>query len=155
MVIKSSAVNVSIKLPSLGLTPNLAAVKSNSMSDLCPCCSTLSYADCCEPYHLGMAKPATPEILMRSRYCAYALHLIDYLVQTTHPANRNLYQKDEIENWAKRSQWLKLEICNANQDKVEFKAYYLNGGTTYIHHENSTFKKEHGIWYYLKGSYFN
>jgi len=142
-------------LTSLGLTPNLAAVKSKTMSDLCPCCSTLSYTDCCKSYHLGMAKPASPEILMRSRYSAYALHLIDYLIQTTHSASRKLYQKDEIEHWAKSNHWLKLEICKANQDKVEFKAYYLNAGTTYIHHENSTFKKEHGIWYYLKGSYFN
>ena len=125
------------------------------MPDFCPCCSTLSYVDCCQPYHLGVDRPVTPEILMRSRYSAYALHLIDYLIQTTHPVSRPQYQKDEIEHWAKSNYWLKLEICHAHQDKVEFKAYYQQGLKTYIHHENSTFKKEKGIWYYLKGSYFN
>lgn len=125
------------------------------MSDTCFCCSNLNYVECCKPYHEGIAKPATPEILMRSRYSAYALHLIDYLIQTTHPTKRHLYKKNEIESWATSNQWLKLEICKAYQYNVEFKAYYQNGARTYIHHENSTFKKEHGIWYYVEGTYYN
>lgn len=125
------------------------------MTDPCFCCSNLSYDHCCQPYHLGTAKPATPEILMRSRYSAYALHLIDYLIQTTHPSKRHLYKRNEIENWATNNHWVKLEICKAKKDKVEFKAYYQQGIQTYMHHENSTFKKEQGVWYYLEGSYFD
>lgn len=125
------------------------------MSNSCFCCSNLSYIQCCQPYHLGVSRAATPEILMRSRYSAYALHLIDYLVETTHPTKRHLYKKNEIENWATSNQWLKLEICKAHKDRVEFKAYYQNGAVTYIHHEDSLFKKEHRIWYYLEGAYFN
>lgn len=124
------------------------------MSESCFCCSNLSYAQCCQPHHLGAAKPATPEMLMRSRYSAYALHLIDYLVKTTHPSKRYLNQKSDIEQWATSNRWLRLEICNAHQDKVEFKAYYQQGDQVHIHHEYSTFKKENGIWYYLKGDYF-
>ncbi|WP_316784190.1 YchJ family protein [Pedobacter frigiditerrae] len=119
----------------------------------CPCCSSLSYANCCQPFHLDKEKPLTPEKLMRSRFSAYALHLIDYLIETTHPSQIHFYERKEIENWAKSNVWLKLEICEAKEDIVEFKAFYQNGLKTFIHHETSIFKQEHGIWYYLKGTY--
>ncbi|TCC92424.1 hypothetical protein EZ428_07660 [Pedobacter frigiditerrae] len=117
----------------------------------CPCCANLSYSNCCHPFHLNKEKPLTPEKLMRSRFSAYALHLIDYLIETTHPSQRHLYQKKEIENSAKSNVWLKLEICEAKKDIVEFKAFYQNGLKIFIHHERSVFKQENGIWYYLKG----
>ncbi len=90
---------------------------------------------------------------MRSRFSAYALHLIDYLIETTHPSQIHFYERKEIENWAKSNVWLELEICEAKEDIVEFKAFYQNGLKTFIHHETSIFKQEHGIWYYLKGTY--
>ncbi len=121
----------------------------------CPCRSNFEYHNCCEPFHKDRAIPTTPEALMRSRYAAYALHLIDYLVATTHPENRNLYRKKDIESWSKQNLWLKLEIISAAHDKVEFKAYYRSGSDEYIHHENSTFKTENKRWYYLSGVYFN
>lgn len=121
----------------------------------CPCCSNFEYRNCCEPFHKYQAIPATPPALMRSRYAAYALHLIDYLVATTHPETRNLYRKEDIENWSKQNLWLKLEIISATNDKVEFKAYYRSDLEDYIHHENSTFRIESNKWYYLKGDYFN
>ncbi|WP_265093329.1 YchJ family metal-binding protein, partial [Neisseria meningitidis] len=37
-----------------------------------------SYAGCCRPLHLRRILPPTAEALMRSRYSAYVLHLIDY-----------------------------------------------------------------------------
>lgn len=134
---------------------NLKILPLNKMLPvLCPCCTNLSYQNCCAPYHQGLAQAASPEILMRSRYSAYALHLIDYLIQTTHPSQRHLYSKKDIENWAKSSIWLKLEICRAVNDRVEFKAFYQSGTMTITHHELSTFKKEQETWYYLKGSHF-
>ena len=48
----------------------------------CPC-GKGSYTQCCEPLHLGTAKALTAEQLMRSRYSAFALQQIDYIVQTT------------------------------------------------------------------------
>ena len=52
---------------------------------LCPCGSDLPYANCCQPWHGGQAAP-TPEALMRSRYSAYVLGLLDYLLATWHPS---------------------------------------------------------------------
>lgn len=98
--------------------------------------------------------PLTPEMLMRSRYCAYALHLADYLVATTHPSVRHLHSKNAILAWAKANVWLRLEICDADKDIVEFKAFYTHQNILQIHHERSTFLKDKGQWFYLNGTYF-
>ena len=55
----------------------------------CPCDSGQTYVDCCGAWHLGLLQglhAPTPEALMRSRYSAYVLGLIDYLLATWHPA---------------------------------------------------------------------
>ena len=48
----------------------------------CYCGSSLSYADCCQPFHRGARKAETAEKLMRSRYSAYVAGQIDYVDQT-------------------------------------------------------------------------
>ena len=42
----------------------------------CPCGSNSNYGACCQSLHQGAAAPDA-ERLMRSRYCAYTLGLID------------------------------------------------------------------------------
>ncbi|MNK47403.1 hypothetical protein D3C87_662130 [compost metagenome] len=121
----------------------------------CACCSGKSYAECCQPFHANAIVAQTPEQLMRSRYCAYALHLIDYLWDTTHPSKRHLYSKNEIGKWAKDNHWVGLEVVNAKKDVVEFKAFYQHGLKEYTHHERSVFKKEAGKWYYFSGEHFH
>lgn len=122
---------------------------------LCACNSGNIYAECCQPYHLKNAIAKTPEQLMRSRYCAYALNLVDYLWETTHPAKRHLYSKADIESWARQNHWLRLEILNAAKDMVEFKAFYQQGLRQFVHHEKSTFKKDANKWYYFSGEHFH
>lgn len=122
---------------------------------LCTCSSGKIYAECCQVFHLEMAFAPTPELLMRSRYSAYALHLVNYLWETTHPAKRHLYSKADIKSWATENQWLKLEIVEALRDVVEFKAFYQRGLKQFIHHERSTFKKEAGRWFYFSGTHFH
>jgi hypothetical protein len=39
---------------------------------------------CCSRYHSGAASAPTPEALLRSRFSAYALQEVDYLVRSTH-----------------------------------------------------------------------
>ena len=50
-----------------------------SPTDSCPCGDGQPYADCCQPLHEGQPA-ASAGRLMRSRYSAYTLQLIDYLV---------------------------------------------------------------------------
>ena len=125
------------------------------MEKPCPCGSNFSYIDCCQPYHQNKMLPPTPEALMRSRYSAYVLHLVDYLIDTTHPSKRYLHERNAISNWAKSNVWLRLEVLKAKDDKVEFKAFYQSNKQLNIHHELSTFMLEKGNWYYLTGSYFD
>lgn len=121
----------------------------------CPCSSGLPYNNCCEIYHQHTSFPDLPEALMRSRFSAYALHLVDYLFETTHPSVRHLHDKSEIKKWPTTNIWLRLEICEAQDDIVEFKAFFEHNKQVSIHHERSTFVKDGGRWCYLSGTYFN
>lgn len=47
---------------------------------------------------------------MRSRYSAYVLGLVDYLVETTLPAQRSGLDIEAIRAWSLGSTWLGLEV---------------------------------------------
>ena len=125
----------------------------------CYCCSGKQFEDCCQPFFKGIAKPPTAESLMRSRYSAYAIVDVEYLVKTTYPSNRRNYDPQSIRQWASSNEWQKLEIISVqkgtSRDKngmVEFKAFYLDVNLRpQIHHENSKFVKELGKWFYVDG----
>ncbi|MHA3685294.1 YchJ family protein [Leucobacter sp. HY1908] len=53
----------------------------------CPCGRGESYGACCGPLHAGEPAP-TAERLMRSRYTAFALGLVDYLERSWHETTR-------------------------------------------------------------------
>jgi SEC-C motif-containing protein len=125
----------------------------------CYCCSGKDLAECCQPFLEGMAKPATAEELMRSRYTAHVTAAIDYLRQTTHPSTRKFFQAQAVREWAESNRWQKLEITSTSlggikdkQGTVEFKAYYLNKNAQLcVHHEHSNFAKELGKWFFVDG----
>ena len=155
--------------------------------DTCPCqinptaettSSTLSYQDCCQPYHdafynvevdkaVGI-KAETAERLMRTRYSAFVLVKPEYIVKTTLPAQQNLIDINAIESWAKEMDWAGLEIVEhtpklgKRHAQVEFKAYFNtkeNAGDLaekiQAHHELSAFVKvtnkanDNARWYFL------
>jgi len=120
----------------------------------CYCGSSLSFADCCQPYLVGTKKAPTAEALMRSRYSAFATGAADYLVATTHLSTRKFHKKADILAWSKSNQWVKLEVLAFTETTVTFKAYYLDSLLqAQIHQEHSTFVLENGSWYYVDGSY--
>ena len=122
----------------------------------CYCGSDKSFEKCCKPFIEGIQFPKTPEQLMRSRYSAYVLQNANYLMATTHVSQRKYYFVSEILQWAKSNTWVKLEVITANENRVEFKAYYLDEKLqAQIHHEHSTFQLENEIWYYVDGEFFN
>ena len=125
---------------------------------LCPCKSRETYAACCQPFHLGRAKPATAEQLMRSRYSAYFFRLVDYLVATTHPDSRARDLKARIEETIHDVNWRFLTILGSSKGgpddkvgKVEFIAEYFEGDQARELHERSRFKRYQGAWKYLDG----
>lgn len=129
------------------------------MSDsACPCGSSLTYAECCEPLYAGRVQAKTAEQLMRSRYAAYVQGEINYLVQTTHPSKRTADLRAGYQSTHDSIQWIGLEVVKTFQGgegdktgKVEFKASYIQNGQNAVHHERSRFKRHSGAWTYVDG----
>lgn len=124
-------------------------------SSVCPCGSGNSYGECCQPLHQGNAAP-TAERLMRSRYCAYTLGLIDYLIATTVPAQQGQLEVDAMRQWSEQSQWQGLTVENASEPpgattaQVTFVARWQDpDGSAQAHRECSDFRLISGRWYFL------
>lgn len=122
----------------------------------CPCGRKKLYAQCCEMIHKDIFNAKTAEDLMRSRYTAFTLGDVDYLMASQHSSTKEEAQKEEIQNWAKSVQWMKLDVLNRTKGlendtvgTVAFKAFFKEGGRLDEIHENSTFCKENGHWVYL------
>ena len=128
------------------------------MSSTCPCGSNLTYQQCCEIAHNNHKNVETPEQLMRSRYSAHVLGLVDYVVATYHPSCHAEDQREGITQ-SIDSDWCQLEVIkaeagsNENEGFVEFNAYFNEDGKRYCLSERSRFVKEHGLWYYIDGTF--
>jgi len=85
---------------------------------------------------------------MRSRYSAYTLHDMSYILSSWHESTRpdNLSLDAQQNN-----QWIRLKIIETSHDSVEFIAYYKVQGKAHKLHERSRFVFEQGSWYYLDG----
>lgn len=124
----------------------------------CPCFSGKDYNDCCMPV-IEEHSANTALALMRSRYTAWQTGNAEYLMLTSHPANRKNLNIKDIEEWSDENNWTKLEIISAENGRlreetgiVEFKAYYTDkSGKEQIHHEKSRFLKVENKWYYVDG----
>lgn len=120
----------------------------------CFCGNQKSFENCCQIYINGIDKAPTAAALMRSRYTAFATQAVDYLIATTHSSTRKFHDKSDLLEWSKNNQWLKLEVIEATENTVTFKAYYLDFQlNAQIHHEKSTFKNENGSWFYVDGEF--
>lgn len=121
----------------------------------CPCGSEKLYADCCALLHEGISRAADAEKLMRSRYSAYVLQEIDYIVETTVPAQHNLLGKDDMMAWSRETEWLGLDVLNhvprigKHHAQVEFIAHFAERNETRQHRELSAFVEIGGNWYFI------
>lgn len=126
----------------------------------CLCGSQLSYRDCCGRFHDQTLFPETPEQLMRSRYVAFCMNLVDYLIDTRHPAFREPEARQKIENAKEDHRWLALSILDApaptgDIGSVEFVAYVQAHSRPHVEqlHEKSEFVREGDRWYYTHGEF--
>ncbi|MFM2058863.1 MAG: hypothetical protein RLY71_3248 [Pseudomonadota bacterium] len=120
----------------------------------CPCGGPGRYADCCGRYHAGAQHLQAPDAasLMRSRYSAFVLDQLDYLLATWHPSTR---PADLAPN-EPGLRWLGLEVrrqkrLDADHAEVEFVARSKLGGRAQRLHETSRFVREAGRWFYVDG----
>jgi len=124
----------------------------------CYCGSTKPYSDCCQPIHNDHQKAVTPEQLMRSRYSAHVLGLVDFVVNTYHPSCGAENQREAIAE-SVQSAWQKLEVINSQAGKtadegfVHFKAFFKDQGKEFCLEERSRFVRENGLWYYIDGEF--
>ncbi len=122
----------------------------------CPCGRTspkgqaLSLDACCGLYHAGQPAPDA-ESLMRSRYSAFVLGNVPYLLATWHSSQRPA--ELTLETGAK---WLGLDIrqhriTEEHTAEVEFVARFRVSGKAVRQHERSRFVREDGRWFYVDG----
>lgn len=119
----------------------------------CPCGSGDLHQNCCQPLLRGKHLPATAAALMRSRYTAYVLRDVPYLLATWHPSTRPLTMDP-----ATIPAWRRLQIiaCSrGNEDEadgvVEFVATAVAHDRPLRLHEVSRFVREDGRWFYVDG----
>lgn len=126
---------------------------------ICPCRrlanATVDYADCCEPLHLGKVVANSAEQLMRSRYSAYALQQIDYLINTAAVGQQGQLDHAAIAAWSAQNEWQGLDIVavtpklGKQHAMVHFKAHFFDGTAQQVHEEQSYFVCLKGQWYFL------
>lgn len=122
--------------------------------DLCPCCSQINYGSCCKPFHDGM-EPQNPLALMRSRYCAYALDIPDYIQKTTHPKSPHFESNkkkwiESIQQFSRTTKFIKLEIYDSGHNWVHFCAHLEQEGHPVQLIEKSLFDQVNGHWKYIR-----
>jgi SEC-C motif-containing protein len=131
----------------------------------CPCRARddtpARYVDCCGRWHEGLARgehAPTPEVLMRSRYSAYALAqgrapvspaIVDYLLQTWHPSTAPGELALGPLNWTGLD--IVHEEARGDAGVVEFVAHHKVNGRAARLHEVSRFVREDGAWRYVDG----
>lgn len=121
----------------------------------CPCQSGRLYQQCCKRAHDSCAESA--EALMRSRYSAYALGLVDYIIATTDPDGPQYEREEkrwasEIESFCLYNSFNGLKVVESTEDgdsaTVTFTAHLGSGDMR----EKSLFYRKEGRWYYHSGT---
>ncbi len=124
----------------------------------CYCGNAKPYSECCKPIHNDHAQAHTPEQLMRARYSAHVLGLVDFVVDTYHPSRNAENDRAAIAD-SINSDWCRLEVINsangttANEGFVHFKAYLTDQGKELYLEERSRFVREDGLWFYIDGEF--
>lgn len=135
-----------------------------SNNDLCLCKSGKKYKKCCKIFHNNIANPKNALELMRSRYCAFALNLSEYIIKTSHKENQDytndiLNWKKDIEEFSLYTEFKNLEILDFQEDQFEsfvtFKATIFQDKEDVSFIEKSRFLKENNIWLYIDGKFLN
>jgi SEC-C motif-containing protein len=95
---------------------------------------------------------------MRSRFSAYALAKVDYLIATRPEAKRPDENREELAQYCKSVSCVGLKIVSKEKGGrddeaglVTFHASLQANGRRSLHIETSTFAREQGRWVYVDG----
>ncbi len=128
-------------------------------NDPCPCDSGRKYKKCCQRVHQG-DPAASPEALMRSRYAAYALGLVDHILRTTDPSGPH-FEADtarwraEVQAFCDAASFDGLEVMESQvqgeRGMVDFRAQLSSAQGATVMAERSLFRRVGGRWLYHSG----
>jgi SEC-C motif-containing protein len=95
---------------------------------------------------------------MRSRFSAYALAKVDYLISTRAEAKRADENREELVQYCKSVSCVGLKIVDKERGGqaddtgiVTFQASLQANGRRSLHIETSSFAREQGRWVYVDG----
>lgn len=143
------------------MKPEKSRTEANTVAQFasppCPCGGGRAYDACCGELHRAFAETGAltapdAQALMRSRYTAYTMDLIPYLLASWHPSTRPA----SLERGERELKWLSLDVRrhvrqDADHELVEFVARSKVGGRAQRLHEISRFVREGGAWLYVDG----
>ena len=117
----------------------------------CPCRFGEPFEQCCGPLLAREKSASTAVQLMRSRYTAFAVGDVDYLLYSWDPSARPTDLSLDPDQ-----RWLFLEVLATSagglmdtDGVVEFRAHYKTGRQRDSLHEVSKFVRFDGRWVYL------
>ena len=126
-----------------------------SITSQCPCLSNKAYSACCQALHLGSSHAHSAEQLMCSRYSAFVLGNIEYIIATTFPENHQVDDKTILKDTINNTNWLGLKIIKhkskGQNATVEFVAFYHDDNAIGQLHERSNFIQHDHHWFYVDG----
>ena len=120
--------NVSGKGGGFGSSSSSSSGKSQikiiDASSPCPCGSGNTYGTCCEPLHAsgqGLSRYPDPERVTRARYTAFAVGMPSYLIDSTHPTQKDhaRHAETNLDGRKARKAWEK-ELVSKNSEVFEF-----------------------------------
>lgn len=116
----------------------------------CPCRNG-AYGTCCGPALDGGSAPSTAVALMRSRYTAFALSDIGYLLRSWDPSTRpRELVLDDATEWRRL---VVIDVVDGGPDDdtgiVEFRAVFRDADGRGELHERSRFVRRIDGWRYL------
>lgn len=132
-----------------------------SPNNPCPCGSLKKYKKCCKPFHNGIYPNSAVE-LMKSRFCAYAINNVEYIISTTYNTNKDFTSdtktwSNSILDFCEYTEFIKVDILEEINGKEEsfvtFKAHLFQDKIDSSFIEKSRFIKEKGKWFYVDGSF--
>ena len=119
----------------------------------CPCGLPATYEQCCGRFHVGLpdgVTAPTAELLMRSRYSAFAVEDADYLLATWHPVTRPASL-----GFQPGLRWARLQVLESTgglldtRGTVHYRAHWVRGSAAGVIEEDSLFRRDDGRWAYV------
>ncbi len=122
---------------------------------LCPCGSIYAFDECCGPIIDGTPAP-TAESLMRSRYTAFAIRMLDHVERTHAPEVYDDFNRAEAERLAEECEWHSLEIHKATETgdiaEIEFVMRFRREEQNITQAASSRFRRDNGQWLYVSSN---